>query len=106
MRRGALYWKAEAPNATFCSTPSGTRGRWVSYVAIAVAGRKSAKQHLILKNAQSATERWTQRQIRRLHAHNNNVEVKGRRHVGNAAYTHLITSTIISTHTNQKGPNR
>ena len=57
MRRGAIYWKAEAPNATFFSTASGTRGPWASYVAIAAARRKSAKQHLILVNAQSATER-------------------------------------------------
>ena len=54
---GALYWKAEAPNATFCSATSGIRGRWVSYVAIAAARRKSAKQHLILGNVQSARKR-------------------------------------------------
>ena len=57
MQRGALYWKAEPPNATFFLTASGTRGQWASYVAIAAARRKSANQHPILVNAQSATER-------------------------------------------------
>ena len=106
MRRGALYRKAEAPNATFCITSSGIRGRWVSYVAIAVARRKSAKQHLILRNAQSATVKWTQRQIRHLHAHNNSAGVKGKQHVGDAAYTHLRPSIITNTHISQRGSNR
>ena len=57
MQRGALYWKAEALNATFCLTASGTRGQWASYVAIAAVRRKSTDQDLIPVNAQSATER-------------------------------------------------
>ena len=106
MQRGALYWKAEAPNATLFLTASGTRGQWASYVAIAAARRKSAKQYLILINARSAAVEWMQQQIRRLHAHNNSAEAKGKQHVGHAAYTHLRPIIITNMHISQRGSNR